>query len=225
MKKMEIFIFTQFLIVTIMLIVVLVVNHQTEVRPLTEEELEALIPRQELRLEYEYAKTVEEEAHKEQETLTTCSVETPLVIPVQKIYYYEEIPLSQERQYQLLHICNDLNLSPSVALAFIESESGFDENAIGSLGEVGLMQVNPINFERMMIDYGLHVEDSKLDSMNAGLIILKELIDKYHELDHVTMCYKCGESRGNELLDSGTRLEVCDTIIERTMYWESVLNE
>lgn len=109
------------------------------------------------------------------------------------------------------------------ALAIIDTESRFDREAEGALGEVGLFQVHPVNWSRMEKEH-IDVFDTK-GNLEAGVIILAECFNQYHELDKATMAYKCGQTRAAELIEQGIRLNVCDEVAELTMYYEGLLNE
>ena len=131
------------------------------------------------------------------------------------------IPLSAEDQIQLYHICRVNHVPMPYALAIIDTESNFDSTAVGSCGEVGVFQINPVNwyrFEQKGID--VHTMTGNLE---AGVMMLREALDAYMEMDSATMVYKCGLGRARELIAEGVRLEVCDEVSSLTMYYEEIL--
>jgi hypothetical protein len=131
------------------------------------------------------------------------------------------IPLSAEDQIQLYHICRVQNVPMPYALAIIHSESYFNAEAVGSCGEVGVFQINPVNwyrFEQKGID--VHTMTGNLE---AGVMMLREALDAYMEMDNATMVYKCGLGRATELINEGVRLEVCDEVSSLAMYYEEIL--
>ena len=131
------------------------------------------------------------------------------------------IPLSAEDQIQLYHICRVQNVPMPYALAIIDTESNFDSQAVGSCGEVGVFQINPVNwyrFEKQGID--VHTMTGNLE---AGVMMLREALDAYMEMDNATMVYKCGLGRARELINEGVRLEVCDEVSSLAMYYEEIL--
>jgi len=131
------------------------------------------------------------------------------------------IPLSAEDQIQLYHICRVQNVPMPYALAIIDTESNFDSTAVGSCGEVGVFQINPVNwyrFEKQGID--VHTMTGNLE---AGVMMLREGLDAYMEMDSATMVYKCGLGRAKELINEGVRLEVCDEVSSLAMYYEEIL--
>ena len=131
------------------------------------------------------------------------------------------IPLSAEDQIQLYHICRVNHVPMPYALAIIDTESNFDSTAVGSCGEVGVFQINPVNwyrFEQKGID--VHTMTGNLE---AGAMMLREALDAYMEMDNATMVYKCGLGRTRELINEGVRLEVCDEVSSLAMYYEEIL--
>lgn len=133
----------------------------------------------------------------------------------------ELISLSAEDQIQLYHICKVNHVPMAYALAIIHSESFFDETAVGACGEVGVFQINPINwyrFEQKEIDV-----QTMTGNLEAGVMMLREALDTYMEMDKATMVYKCGAGRAKELIEEGVRLEVCDEVSSLTMMYEELL--
>ena len=131
------------------------------------------------------------------------------------------IPLSYEDQISLHHICKLNHVPIAYALAIIETESNFDETAVGSCGEVGVFQINPVNWARFEAQ-GIDVH-CMTGNLEAGVMMLREALDAYMEMDKATMVYKCGLGRARELINEGVRLEVCDEVSSLTMFYEEVL--
>ena len=131
------------------------------------------------------------------------------------------IPLSYEDQISLHHICKLNHVPIAYALAIIETESHFDETAVGSCGEVGVFQINPVNWARFEAqDIDVHQMTGNLE---AGVMMLREALDAYMEMDKATMVYKCGLGRARELINEGVRLDICDEVSGLTMFYEEVL--
>ena len=131
------------------------------------------------------------------------------------------IPLSYEDQISLHHICKLNHVPIAYALAIIETESNFDETAVGSCGEVGVFQINPVNWARFETqDIDVHCMTGNLE---AGVMMLREALDAYMEMDKATMVYKCGLGRARELINEGVKLDICDEVSGLTMYYEEVL--
>lgn len=153
-------------------------------------------------------------------------VEEDPIIPTwrnEDVYTYNPlIPMSEEDQKSLYYICKQNNVPMSYALAIIDSESDFKSDAIGSSGEVGVFQIHPVNWDRM--------EDKDIDvhcmtgNLEAGVLMLREALDMYMEMDRATMVYKCGPGRAKELIDQGIKLDICDEVSGLAMYYEELLN-
>lgn len=85
-------------------------------------------------------------------TFTTISAEIvnqePQIITLQAEtagpeLFSPEIPMSQEYQRYMRTYCELYGCPYKLALAVAEAESNFDMDAIGRVGEVGMMQLNP----------------------------------------------------------------------------------
>lgn len=147
----------------------------------------------------------------------------PLYWKNEDVYEYNPlIPLAEEDQKSLYYICKQNNVPMSYALAIMDSESGFRAEAVGSCGEVGVFQIHPVNWGRM--------EDKEIDvhcmtgNIEAGVLMLREALDLYMEMDKATMVYKCGAGRAKELIDQGVKLDICDEVSGLAMYYEEILN-
>ncbi len=133
----------------------------------------------------------------------------------------DELPLTNEEQRQLFDICYEYNVPMAYALAVIETESAFDREALGGVGEVGLFQVHPIWWDSME-NLRINVHTVK-GNMEAGVLILAENINAFKDLDAATMGYKCGISRAKELISDGVFLDACQKVKDRTEYYEGIL--
>ena len=152
--------------------------------------------------------------------------EDPIIEPTwrnEDIYEYNPlIPLSEEDQKSLYYICKRNNVPMSYALAIMDSESGFRAEAVGSCGEVGVFQIHPVNWDRMEArDIDVHCMTGNIE---AGVLMLREALDTYMEMDKATMVYKCGAGRAKELIDQGVKLDICDEVSGLAMYYEEILN-
>lgn len=117
--------------------------------------------------------------------------------PIYEIY--EDIPLDADTQIFMQQQCQDHHISYEFVLALMESESGFDKDAVGDGGNsIGYMQINRANWQRMADEYGLDV-NNYTDNIQAGITILGELFDKYEDPYLVILCYKAGETGGAKL--------------------------
>ena len=119
-------------------------------------------------------------------------------------------------------------MSFAFARMIMESESRYHPAAVGDNGEsVGLFQINRVNWERMAEEYGYDVHDVK-GNIGSGVAILTELFAKYDDPYRVILCYKCGESRGNDLFAQGVYKTVqfdCRELCERAQEIEGLIYE
>lgn len=133
----------------------------------------------------------------------------------------DEILLDAADQTTLYYLCKQNNVPMAYALAIMESESDFNWDAVGSLGECGVFQINPVNWEHFeSIGIDIHTHAGNLE---AGVIMLSECLEHFHEIDGATMGYKCGIYKAKELVAEGIRLSFCDEIVDLTMKYQEVL--
>lgn len=148
-------------------------------------------------------------AHPVEEVLT-IEVETEEFAP------YEFISLRDELQIYMETLCADMDLDYFLCAALMESESTFREDVTSKDGkDIGLFQIRASVWEKHFKERGLDIYDSK-DNIECGLIIIKDLLDKY-PVETALQCYKCGETKGLQLLEEGTVIKSVQYILER---WE-----
>lgn len=151
-------------------------------------------------------------------------VEEPTVEVKKTVTYFngsDQIPLTTDEQEALYCICKFHSVPMAYALAIMETESNFDYDAEGSVGEIGLMQVHPVWWESMAeqrID--VHTVEG---NMEAGVLILSECLRAFREMDACTMGYKCGIGRATELVGEGVRLDFCDKVVDLCMKYETII--
>lgn len=176
----------------------------------------------------QYKEMVEEEAWQEAEKIE----EEDLIMIVEEatkpkdIVYLEELPLSEDLQEFCQRVCKDYHVSYGILLAFMESESTFREDigteqVIGGDSEnpsYGYMQIAKVNEEYFMRHYGCDIH-TVTGNIEAGAIMLSQLMDRYGDLDMVTMAYKGGEGAAQKWQEEGFRLGACDYIQDRAWYW------
>lgn len=135
---------------------------------------------------------------------------------------YDFISLDEDYQIYMEQRCADMEINFFFALSLMFSESSFNPNVIGDNGNsVGLFQINKCNWERMNDTYGLNVFEP-YDNIDAGLFIIRELMDDYpDDVTAVVQCYKCGKARGEELMNEEIFLSCIDEIVDRAMEWQT----
>lgn len=135
---------------------------------------------------------------------------------------YSFLSLDDEYQIYLEERCADLGINFWVAASLMFSESSFDPGCYGDGNtSVGLFQIHDCWWGYFDDECGLDVF-IPLDNIEAGLIILKDLMDKFpDDAAAVIMCYKCGEYRGRELMAEGFYLDSVDEILNRAIEWSN----
>ena len=82
-------------------------------------------------------------------------------------------------------------LDPALLAALVEVESGFNKNAVGAAGEVGLTQLMP------MTAIMLNVADrtDAMQNLDGGARYLRMMLDRYDRLDLALAAYNAGPGR------------------------------
>lgn len=136
---------------------------------------------------------------------------------------YEDVPLPEDIQIHMQQVCEEYSICYEFALALMESESSFKEDAVGDGGNsIGYMQINRCNWNWMKEEYGLDVSDPK-DNITAGIVIMSIYFEKYQDPYRTIILYKAGETRGNELYEKGlfkTNDYDCEAICKRAQELE-----
>jgi len=158
--------------------------------------------------------------------------EEPLVVPVAKepilviepvvgveVAPYTFLSLDEDLQVYMESLCMDMELDFFLCAALMESESSFREDAVSKDGkDIGLFQIRASVWEDYFKEMGLDIYDPR-DNIECGLLIIRKLCDKYPE-ETALQCYKCGESRGLQLIDEGIVLSSINNILERRNEWQ-----
>ena len=107
-----------------------------------------------------------------------------------------DVPMEPEILAYLTEQCELRGVPVALALAVIETESGYDAGAVSADGKcVGLMQLHEINYGWLGEHFGdaWDAEDP-CDNIEAGLYILAGYLDKYEGVHKALMCYNMGQA-------------------------------
>ena len=102
-------------------------------------------------------------------------------------------------------ICNGTQISPSLVLAIIKTESSFDKDKISHKGAIGLMQIMP---ETANYVSQLYFSGEKFDLTNEkqnvliGVTYLIYLNNKFEDKKTALAAYNAGEGRVYEWLEN-----------------------
>jgi soluble lytic murein transglycosylase len=97
---------------------------------------------------------------------------------------------------------------PLLILAIINVESDFDEEAVSSKGARGLMQIQPTTLYFLAQQHGLRLSREEVAAdpalqVRLGIRYLRNLNDRFHNLDLALMAYNAGPSKLGRALQSG----------------------
>ena len=96
------------------------------------------------------------------------------------------------------------DLDEALLYALIETESGFDKNAVSSVGAKGLTQITPETFRWLQTKTGENYEDDALFepevSIKYGAFFLRYLLDEFGDTKTALAAYHAGRGRVNEWL-------------------------
>lgn len=116
----------------------------------------------------------------------SAKIETALL---RQGYLRDDVPMSYELQAVLQAECEKNKVSYSLALALIETESGFQTNAVSACGSYGLCQINPEYFARNL---------SPAKNIAAGIGYLGDCIKRYNgNVKAGLTAYNAGRDTGN----------------------------
>ncbi len=104
------------------------------------------------------------------------------------------------------------NYDPLLVLAIIDVESDFLEGAVSEKGARGLMQIKPSTLHFLAEKQGLRLSREEVAAdpalcVRLGIRYLRNLLDRFGDLDLALMAYNAGPERIRQVMKSG-ELEV-----------------
>ncbi len=127
--------------------------------------------------------------------------------------------IDERTSQSIAYWSNSLGIDPNLIQAVINTESGGNPNALGSSGEVGLMQLMPTTAAY----YGIS-RDQLFDpyyNIQAGASYLNDMVNKYG-LEGGIQAYNLGETKFNKGLTSPTYLA---KVMKNYTFTETIPNE
>lgn len=143
-------------------------------------------------------------------------------------YYSEKVPLSYDLQDIMRTACEQYGCPYALALAVAEVESGFDLDAVGAAGEVGIMQLDPGPGNTYWTS--LEKETSQNPTTQAGNIVcgvylLGDHLARYGDMEKAVMAYNMGDSGAERAWENGTTsTEHSEKVMEAMARWEAVVD-
>lgn len=138
------------------------------------------------------------------------------------------VPMSFEYQDYMRTYCAAYGCPYPLALAVAEAESQFDMDAVGALGEVGIMQLNPGPGGTY------HAELERATGMNpatpagniaGGCYLLGKYMNAYGDATKAVMAYSMGETGARKAWAAGvTSTAYSRKILEAMERWECTVN-
>lgn len=142
-------------------------------------------------------------------------------------YLSDAVPLSYDLQDIMRTACEEYGCPYSLALAVAEVESHFDMDAVGSAGEVGIMQLNPGPENTYWVN--LEAETNQDPTTPAGNIVcgvylLGAHLVHYGDTEKAVMAYNMGNAGAEQAWENGvTSTEHSEKVMEAMARWEAVV--
>ena len=142
-------------------------------------------------------------------------------------YLSDAVPLSYDLQDIMRTACEEYGCPYSLALAVAEVESHFDMDAVGSAGEVGIMQLNPGPENTYWVN--LEAETNQDPTTPAGNIVcgvylLGAHLVHYGDTEKAVMAYNMGNAVAERAWENGvTSTEHSEKVMEAMARWEAVV--
>lgn len=142
-------------------------------------------------------------------------------------YFSDAIPLPYDLQDTMRTACEEYGCPYPLALAVAEVESNFDVEAVGAVGEVGVMQLNPGPENTYWIN--LQAETNQDPTTPAGNIVcgvylLGTHLINYEDTEKALMAYNMGPAGALQAWEDGiTSTEYTEKVMEAMDRWEAAL--
>lgn len=154
--------------------------------------------------------------------LTICFVLIALMIPIkvqaEEYPICEEIPLNEDWQIATQIMCEEYSFSYPLLLSICQHESSFRPDVVNSSGHVGLTQISPKWFKKVMAE--VDVTEDMLTNAFANVEVcvhyLSGLFEQGKELEEVLMIFASGSYHG-------TTTSHVDAIIKDAETWDEIV--
>lgn len=138
------------------------------------------------------------------------------------------LPLSEEYQTYMLTYCEMYGCPYILALATAEVESHFDMDAVGTLGEVGIMQLNPgpagAYHAEIKAETGLDPTTPE-GNIAGGCYKLGKYMQEYNDPNKAVMAYNMGATGAKNAWANGiTSTEHSCAVVEAMTRWDEVVS-
>lgn len=104
-----------------------------------------------------------------------------------------DVPLSEDLQLHIIHLCEEYHIDPAIILAMIERESRFQSGVIGDNGNsFGLLQIQARWHGARMDKLGVTDLLDPYQNVAVGIDYLAELLGEYEDLEMALVAYNAG---------------------------------
>lgn len=112
-----------------------------------------------------------------------------------KMMAFYDVPLDFEFQSFIIQLCEEHHIDPAVVIAMIDTESGFNADAIGDSGNsYGLMQIQQRFHLARMDKLGVTNLRDPYQNVTVGVDYLHELLEYYGgNIDKALIAYNAGQ--------------------------------
>lgn len=138
-----------------------------------------------------------------------------------------DVPLKKETQEFIYCLSYGYNIDFSLVMALIETESGFNTNAVSRTDDYGLMQINKINHAWLKDTLGITDFLDAKQNIRAGLFVLRKLFEQNgNDVNKVLMAYNLGQSGAERFWKQGIHsISYSEKIIKRQHEFQKELKE
>ena len=143
-------------------------------------------------------------------------------------YLSTAIPLDYDLQGIMRAACEEFGCPYPLALAVAQTESNFNINALGSAGEVGIMQLLPGpsgSYHKELEDATGRDPNTPAGNIACGVYLLGKYMAKYNDPAKAAMAYNMGESGARNAWAAGiTSTSYSEAVLEALEAWECTVN-
>lgn len=144
-------------------------------------------------------------------------------------YYSEAVPMCYEWQDFMRTYCAAYSCPYSLALAVAETETHFDMDAVGTVGEVGIMQLSPGPggaYHEALQEITRLDPTTPCGNIAAGCYLLGKYLQDYGDIEKAAMAYNMGVGGAVQTWKNGiTSTEYSRKVIAAAERWECTVIE
>ena len=100
-------------------------------------------------------------------------------------------------------MCQKYGVPFDLVIAMMKVESNFNEKAVSSTNDYGVMQINQVNHANLRKQLGVTDFLDFEQNVESGCYLLSDLIKRYGDTSAALMCYNNGEGGAKKLWAQG----------------------